>query len=92
MAARQKSKYNAYRYKDEIGPGPEGVRTQKRDEWDCECHVEGREQVCECKRVKTRKGKASKQVKIVRNDLKKKKVYRKKYKRWLEQQRRLGKR
>jgi invasion protein IalB len=87
------SKYNPYGARDTTGPGPAGVKKHRRKEWDCKCHVEdGHEQVCECTRLKTKKGKKSKAVKVVRNDLRKKRKYRIRAAKWAAVQKRKGKR
>jgi hypothetical protein len=86
------SKYNPYADRETTGPGVAGVKKHRRKEWDCKCHVEGHEQVCECTRTKTRKGKKSGAKKVVRNDLRKKKAYRRRAAKWAAVQKRRGKR
>jgi len=80
------TKHYPFRKKRKIGPGPKGQTLERADRWSCDCETVGHIQTCECKGVKTKTGRPSKARKTVRNDLRKKKKYRKAYKAWKKRQ------
>jgi len=77
-----KNPYNPYSQSNTTGPGPSGRKTKKRGRWERECITKGTVQTCECEGLLTPTGRKSRAHKTVKNDLKAKKKYRVRYKKW----------